>query len=170
MPVRQSPSGNAGQLPEPASYLVPAPSRLDIQISAFLKQLNRNFSLSPVEAPVADFQNMQRKVSFLWAPACFAIRIQKQVVKLSSKSSSQVAEASWNRVADLGTSSMMLPMSCRPPRPIVYARLPAVMRLLLMHRIGELMAQGQGKEGRKFTNPWQPTRLNGCNSICSPSA
>ena len=26
------------------------------------------------------------------------------------------------------------------------------------------------KEGRKFTHPWQPTRLNGWNSVCLSSA
>ena len=44
----------------------------------------------------------------------------------------------------------------------------SILRTVLRH--GDLEDMPLRKEGRKFTHPWQPTRLHGWNSVCLSSA
>ena len=53
-----------------------------------------------------------------------------------------------------------------------FARIPCLFCPVYQDTGGamETLILQERKEGRKFTHPWQPTRLNGWNSVCLSSA
>ena len=56
------------------------------------------------------------------------------------------------------------------PQQWLWSSLNELARLQQVAAIAQATVAFTRKEGRKFTHPWQPTRLNGWNSVCLSSA